>query len=344
MRFALFTVAASLAALSLTGCGTKEEVADPAAPLNAKTAAVQDSTAAESGMGLTLDAANDALVKHATVSDPVTMGKRSVGTWEGGMDKLDLRSTASVDLTVQLEQVKNAAGQRKYPHLTGTLIIHAEGEVIDSWPTASNTMATHDVSVTFQDVRYTDPRSGAVARIASGTYTYALEAIYSYTSEQNWTLELDAKQAIAVGTPLVWTISRPHHGVRSVTLHGARDAHLDLARTNTTGTGGSTNRLVIDGRIDGTNADGATIDGVVGVDPLNPTNSFTNWNFLINGTDTVVWNRRANLRLQFDFESDGSVAVGLSGQEKIYITHNGTKHGPFTKDQLRNEFSCSLDD
>ncbi len=330
-------VALSTALFALGGCGQKQDVA----PLDPQAAAIQDSSASESGMSQSLGAATQSLVDHATQGTPGDQPTSfaSGGSNAGGMDRLVI--TATVDVDVVLENVLDAGGHRKYPNLSGNIHVHADGEVVNSWPTAAATMAHHVVTVTFDHVTYHDPECGATATLVSGAYTYDLDSDYHYTSNQNWTASFDAKLSVGSGTALVWTVSRPAHALRTVSLFGVRDAHLDLARSNN---GGTVNRLVVDAQIDGTNGDGTTLDGVVGIDPGAATDSYTNWDFTVNGTDHLVWNRRAILHVQWDFPAVGPAGFAISGSDQVFLTLNGTKTGPYAADQLRAQFHCKLDD
>lgn len=330
------TIAVALFALG--GCGQPQQ--EPT-PLNTQTAHIQDTSASESGMSQSLGAANQSLVDHATQGtagdQPTSFA--SGGSNAGGMDSLTI--TATVDIDVMLETVLDAGGHRKYPNLSGHLHVHADGEVVNSWPTAAATLAHHVVTVTFDHVAYHDPECGATATVVSGAYTYDLDSDYHYTSTQNWTASFDAKLSVGSGTALVWTVSRPLHQTHTVSLFGVRDAHLDLARANN---GSTINRLVVDAQIDGTNGDGATLDGVIGIDPVASSDSYTNWDFTVNGTEHLVWNRRAQLHVQWDFPAVGAAGFAISGSDKVYLTYNGVKTGPYTADQLKNQFHCKLDD
>jgi hypothetical protein len=338
-------LAAALGILALAGCG-EQPITDgaPATP-------VQSSSAAESGTSQSLNAATQALVDHATVSttgdQPKGIAARTAAVGETGyLSRLDLTSTASVDLDVQLEDIENAAGGRKYPNLSGHLIVHADGEVVSSWPSGTTTLAHHTVTVTYDHVSYHDPECGATATVVSGSYTYDLVSDYHYAAPENWTAAFDAELSIPSTTPLLWQVSRGEAPVRTVSVFGVRDGHLRYARSNDTHSGGSTNRLVVDAQIDGTHGDPATsttIDGVTGIDPAASGDSYTNWDFTVDGTDHLVWNRRAILHAQWDF-APGGASLSLSGTDKVYITHNGTQIGPYTAGQLRVFFHCRLDD
>jgi hypothetical protein len=328
--------------LALAGCGQQDQ--KPGAD---QTSTVQDTSAAESGTSQSLNAATQALVDHATVStpgdQPTSVAARAGET--GYARALDLSVTASVDLTLHVEDITDAGGNRKYPNLSGILVIHADGDVVSSWPTGSDTMAHHTVTVTFDHVSYHDPECGSTATLVSGSYTYHLDSTYHYDAPENWTAAFDAELSVASSSPLLWTVARPSAPVHSVSVFGVRDGHLRLARSNDTGAGGSTNRLAVDAQIDGTHGDPATsstIDGVTGVDPAAPDDSYTDWNFTIDGVTHVTWNRRAILHIQWDFAP--SLKLTLSGSDKVYITRDGTKAGPYTADQLRSQFHCRLDD
>jgi hypothetical protein len=331
------TVPVAVALLALVGCGGQDQNG-----ASDGTTSVQDSSAAESSVGKSVDAATNALVEHATVNDVSTGFAASGADASGGRSSLDLGLTTSVDIDVQLENVLDAGGNRKYPNLSGLLHLHADGDVVNSWPTGSATLAHHTVTVVFDNVSYHDPECGATASIVSGTYSYTLDSEYHYTASENWTANFDAKQSVGSTTPLVFTVSRVGKPTRTVSVFGVRDAHLALARTNDTGSGGTTNRYVIDGQIDGTNGDGSTIDGVTGIDPANPADSYTNWDFTASG-DHLVWNRRAMLNVQWDFTPTSS-NLTLSGSDRVYLTLNGAKQGPYTAAQLKSRFHCTLDD
>jgi hypothetical protein len=341
--FSTIAIGAGISLLALAGCGQQDQKTGGVD----QTSAVQDSSAAESGTSQSLNAATQALVDHATVStpgdQPTSLPARAGET--GYMRAIDLSSTTSVDLTVHLEDIKDAGGNRKYPNLSGTLVIHADGDVVSSWPTGSDTMAHHTVTVTFDHVTYHDPECGASATLVSGAYTYHLDSTYHYDAPENWTAAFDAELSVDSSTPLLWTIARASSPSHTVSVFGVRDGHLRLARSNDTGTGGTTNRLVVDAQIDGTHGDPAsstTIDGVTGIDPAAPGDSYTDWDFTIDGTTHVVWNRRAVLHVQWDFAP--SLTLSLSGSDKVYITRDGAKAGPFTADQLRSRFHCKLDE
>jgi hypothetical protein len=341
--FRTSAIAAGIGILALAGCGQQDQTNGGPD----QTSAIQDSSAAESGTSQSLNAATQALVDHATLStpgdQPTALPVRAGET--GYMRGLDLSTTASVDLDVQLQDIKDAGGNRKYPNLSGHLVIHADGDVVSSWPTGSDTMAHHTVTVTFDHVAYHDPECGSTATLVSGSYIYHLDSTYHYDAPENWTAAFDAELSVASATPLVWTVARPSAAPHTVSVFGVRDGHLRLARSNDTGSGGSTNRLVVDAQIDGTHGDPATsstIDGVTGIDPAAPGDSYTDWEFTIDGATHLVWNRRAVLHVQWDFAP--SLHLAISGSDKVYITRDGTKAGPYTADQLRSRFHCRLDD
>jgi hypothetical protein len=331
MKTAHALAAVGLGLLALAGCGG---VTGNANQLSPTTAAVQDASASDALMAQTADAATAALVTIATNTggDPVTTSLAS-DREPGGMARVDLARIAAVDLVQPMSGLRDSLNNPRFPNCTGSIHIQSSGTAVPSWPTASSGSAGVTVTVLFDqgDVTFTDPQSGAVATISGGSYTYSLASNYTYTSLHNWVLNIDVSHVIASGTPLTVSIARTGRPTRTVSLFGARDAHLILTRVDN---GGTTNTYSVDTTIDG------APDGPTNVDTTNPPLSFTNWDFTINGSSHVVWNRHAHLTYHWDFVAGGGAILDASSDE-IFITINGSKLGPYTAAQLILAFRAS---
>jgi hypothetical protein len=327
MKLAPAFAAFGIGMLALAGCGGSSGYGG-GGQLSATGYAVQDSTASDALMAQSLDAANAALVVHATGSstDKVTTSL-PVAVMRGGMASVELPRISAIDFVAAFSDLKDANDNLRFPNCTGRIHIQTSGEVVPSWPTGSGALAVFTVTVLFDQgpVTFTDPHSNAVATISSGSYTYQLQSSYTHTSDRNWVLILESTHIIASGSPLTATISRIGKPTRTVSLFGARDVHLTLTRVDD---GGATNTYTVDGTVDGNS------DGVSGIDSGNPTLKFTKWDFTIDGTIHVVWNRNAHLKYHWNFIPAIPTVTVDQASEEIFITIDGTKYGPYTSAQL----------
>jgi hypothetical protein len=333
MKLAPALAAVGLGLLALAGCGGSSGYGG-GGQLSATGYAVQDSTASDALMAQSLDAANAALVVHATgtTTDPATTSL-PVAVARGGMASVDLARLPAIDFVANFSDLKDANSNSRFPDCSGSIHIQTSGEVVPSWPTGSGALAVFTVTVLFDQgpVTYTDPHSNAVVTISSGSYTYQLQSSYTHTSDRNWVLILESTHIIASGSPLTATVTRTGKPAHTVSLFGARDAHVTLTRVDD---GGATNTYTVDGTVNGLNPDGSHVDGVNSVDGGNPTLTFTNWDFTINnGSTHVVWNRNAHLKYHWDFVAGAVLTIDQSSEE-IFITIDGTKYGPYTSAQL----------
>jgi hypothetical protein len=304
------------------------------------TTAAQDANDSESGMNQTMDAAVQQLVDTATASTPNDQpGTSLAAAVAGQLDAVNLSSLNAVTTTATFGSMHDSAGHARYPQMNGSFTVTSTGDAVASWPTGAGTVATDTITVTFDQgpVTFTDATSGATATITGGSFTALLSSNYTYASTQNWHLTLDAKWMVAVASPLTWTVTRTTGGIygtsssHSVVLSGNRHVALDLQRQNVTSPS-AVNTLIIDRTLDG----GA--GGVSGVDPANPTQTYTNWVFTIDGSDHDVWNRFVHENVTWDLASTPARTVNAF-TEMIFITRNGTKVGPYTSLQLLTLYS-----
>ncbi len=212
----LTLIAALGSALALTGCGANDNTGDSSAGLN------QQESAADSGVSQATDAATQALFNQSAAGNTVT-------THAVGMHapRLDLARLSNYSGTVNVSTLVDAGGHLLYPNLSGSFMVSVSGSAVSSWPTGSNANANFTVVVDFSaggatGLTYTDPSSGAVATISSGTITFQMVGAYTNTSTDNWVLTAETATNVAQGAPLDWTVTRANDKTRTVSLFGYR--------------------------------------------------------------------------------------------------------------------------
>ncbi|MBA3709430.1 MAG: hypothetical protein H0W83_11510 [Planctomycetes bacterium] len=302
--------------LLLVGCATGNKPAE----LDPTTANVQEGAAADSALNQTMDAATESLANDA--SSPTTgVSTRS----------LPAHTVRSLDQVVVIASLVDASGQPLFPRLSGSFSVHTDGQVIPSSPTGATLLGTHTVTVVFDQgpVTYTEPTSGLVATLSSGSYTYQLDTSYHNISPQNWDVTLDALLTIPTTPTFAVTVARTGRPNRTVTVAGTRHAVTTLQRRNDFA---GNNTTVVDRTVSG---------AATGVNPANTAEGYTSWTFTI-GADTVVWNRFFHANLRWAYQPTVTRTINALS-ERIFITRNGAKIGPYTTLQLIGAFQTGME-
>jgi hypothetical protein len=336
-----------LGVLSLAGCGTSSSSSSGSGGSSASTAQEhtdQENSTAQNGTSQSQDAATQALVLNASSGDPATTSRLSADAVAvpGGLEHLNLTRAVNASWVVNIGTLNAADGTAMFPNLSGSFTITTAGNSVTSWPVGVNTQANGTITVSFDqgNVVYTDPANGATATISGGAYTYSFVANYTETTAHNWTLQIDTSLAVASTAPLSWTVLRSGGVSHAVTLSGYRHVNQNETRAFTAGT---TNSLQIVRTVDGEALPGTTSPtGVTGVDTVNPSRSFTNWEYSNNG-DMAIWNRYFTATSTYNFLPPVTHAFS-NVVEEIYITEGGVVTGPFTSAGLGLRFLLTSTD
>jgi hypothetical protein len=317
----LTLVTALGSALAMSGCGTNDQNGDNGAGLN------QQEAAADNGVSQTTDAATQALFNQSAAGSTVTTN--AVGMHA---QRLDLTRLNGYTGTVLVSSLVDANGHPLYPHLSGSFGVTVSGSAISSWPTQSNANANFTVVVNFAQngttgVSYTDPASGAVATITSGTITFQMVGAYAFTSTNNWVLTAETATTVAQGAPLDWTVTRPNDTTRTVSLYGYRHVSWSFTRADNSPTVPAVDSLVVSKTIDGLGLAGGPSVGPF-PDTAQPSWCFTNWVHTVdggpgNGGFQTTWNRYATATLTWDFTQTPTKLTIGPVNEVIFFTRDG---------------------
>jgi hypothetical protein len=307
------------------GCGPK--LALPKAGHDAQKEAVQTGVASESIVAQTMDAATQVLVVDAAASWRSSAGSSIPGP-----------APSVTDTQVSFGSICDPSGRKRFKNTSGTFTVHAEAAVVPSWPLGTTIMATHRLTITFDQgpVAFTDPVSKVTAIITGGTFSSVIETTYALTAT-GWTLALDSEATVPGATPLQVLIEHPRRRSHTVTLSGARDAHLRLRRER----GEGVDRLSSDTTIDGTGSDGVAIAAAVGVDPQRPELSFTDWHLTVDGAHRLVWNRHLHAAAHWDYVASAATRTIDALDEEIFLARDGVVSGPFNAVDLALIYSSS---
>ncbi len=197
---------AALAAVGMAiGCG-EGGGGSGAAPSVQQKSMAQTGDAGASTIELTNEAANEAIVEAgapgATSAKTGSQKSYAAGT--------TINYQATVNVTVDLD-VLNGQGQDAFPNATGKFNVTANGAVNGN---GMNGTATYDVTVTWvTDGVFTDPASGDVATVASGSnWTYDLAIQWNKVDDLNWSIQATSDvsgllNATVVHEGKTWTVT-----------------------------------------------------------------------------------------------------------------------------------------
>jgi len=214
-------LAAVLAVGMAVGCGG-EGGSSGAAPTAQQKSMAQSGDAGSSTVELTNEAANEAVVESGAPG--ATSAKTgSSKSYTGGTI---INYQATVNVTVDLD-VLNGQGQDAFPNATGKFNVTANGAVNGN---GMNGTATYDVTVTWvTDGVFTDPTSGDVATVASGSnWSYDLALQWSKVDDLNWSIQATSDVAGSLNATVV-------HDGKTWTVTGTVSRHAAASFSRTAG-------------------------------------------------------------------------------------------------------------
>ena len=210
---------AGLLALGMAvGCG--DSGSSGAAPTAAQKSMAQTGDAGSSAIERTNEASNEAVVESGAPGS--TSAK--TGSSKSYTGSTIINYQATVNVTVDLD-VLNGQGQDTFPNATGKFNVTANGAVNGD---GMNGTATYDVTVTWvTDGVFTDPTSGDVATVASGSnWTYDLAIQWTKVDDLNWSIQATSDVSGSLNATVV-------HDGKTWTVTGtvARHAAASFSRT-----------------------------------------------------------------------------------------------------------------
>ncbi|GDY14049.1 hypothetical protein LBMAG53_29270 [Planctomycetota bacterium] len=195
MRISSFSATAIIGAFLMTGCQQDGTTSSEARPESATIADPASQSAA--GLGAltgSIQAANEAVIGSGGAST----GSRGFSRLRDSGAQFDWKNTGT--LIVDLD-ARAADGTDLHPQASGTMSISWTGAVTTSQPTGNSGVAALDVTVTVvTPVTFTEQRGTRtwVSTWDSGsTLTYDLDFDWSRTDQEHWTLNIDARAALA---------------------------------------------------------------------------------------------------------------------------------------------------
>ena len=201
------------------GCG-EGGGSSGASPTAQQKSMAQTGDAGSSTIELTNEAANDAVVESGA---PGSTSAKS-GSSKSYAAGTTINYQATVNVTVDLNML-NGQGQDAFPNATGQFSVVANGAVNGN---GMNGSATYDVTVTWvTDGVFTDPASGDVATVASGSnWTYDLSIQWNKVDDLNWSIQATSDVAGSLNATVV-------HDGKTWTVTGtvARHAAASFSRT-----------------------------------------------------------------------------------------------------------------
>ena len=212
-------LAALVAVGMAVGCG-EGGGGSGAAPSVQQKSMAQTGDAGASTIELTNEAANEAIVEAGAPGS--TSAK--TGSQKSYAAGTTINYQATVNVTVDLD-VLNGQGQDAFPNATGKFNVTANGAVNGN---GMNGTATYDVTVTWvTDGVFTDPASGDVATVASGSnWTYDLAIQWNKVDDLNWSIQATSDVSGSLNATVV-------HDGKTWTVTGtvARHAAASFSRT-----------------------------------------------------------------------------------------------------------------
>jgi hypothetical protein len=199
-------MALTLVAALAVGCGEGGKSSATVAPSVSQKAVAQQADSGSSGVEMSTDIANDAIVES---------GAPGATTAKTGQSKSSAKATsisyqASVTVTVDLDAL-NGSGQDAHPNATGSFSVAATG-TLNGDEFAGE--ATYAVTVTWlTDGVFTDPVCGDSATIAAGSHwSYNLVVQWAKTDDLNWSISAvadvnGAANATVTHNGKTWTVT-----------------------------------------------------------------------------------------------------------------------------------------
>lgn len=329
MRTSLFLlpVLALTAGFLLNGCGGASGGGSTGSTSTTASTTTQDGGATNAAMSQVVDGTSSAVL------DDQTAGSTSSATAEAPLAKAFGGTVAAGSpLTVNLGTLMKPTGGRLLPNCTGVVTVTWAGAVVPSWPSATTASGVATVTVTFSPVSpvtYTDPASGVVVTVSSGSFTYDLTTSYTRTDAFNWSLTVNTNLAVLSTSALTGTVTKPNGTSLAASLYGYRKVDATWTRIKSGSPVTTTNLLTVSSLVSGT---------TTGVDSAAPTDGYTSWTSTLTtlGTAptsaTVAWNRRASVTVTYDYLR---LTATVTASEKIFLALNGgSLLGPYTSAQL----------
>jgi hypothetical protein len=215
-------MALTLVAALAVGCGGDGGKSSAAAPSAAQKAVAQQADSGSSGVELSTDIANDAIVESGAPG--ATTAKTGVSTSSAKATSISYQ--ASVTVTVDLDAL-NGSGQDAHPNATGSFSVSATGTLNGD---ASAGEATYAVTVTWlTDGVFTDPVCGDSATIAAGSHwSYNLVVQWAKTDDLNWSISAVADVNGAANATVT-------HNGKTWTVTGTVTRHASVSFSRTAG-------------------------------------------------------------------------------------------------------------